>query len=387
MPSPALRVLVLTPLGTGGMGGIDRMMDAVAGQIGLAPPPDVQVAFGTTRGQGHIAWSPLLVMRVVLGVAGRPFGRRPDLVHINLSSHGSTLRKLAVSRVLRLLGIPYVLHLHGSRFRGFWDKAGATLSAEIRAMFTAAACVIVLGRAWSDYIRSRVPESAERIRILPNATAAAPDRPKRSGDPVVILFLGHVGPRKGVPQLVEALGNLTDRAGWRAVIAGNGAVEQTRIQLTERGLSDRVTMPGWVGPAEVTALLASSDILVLPSFEENLPMSVIEGMAHGLAVVTTPVGATQDIIVDGTTGLLVPPGDATALTNAIARLLDDPRLRGSLGEAARAFHRRHLAIEGYVDRLTDIWRAVATAHRSPAGTAATAARGGVPGRSSHRDSA
>lgn len=355
-----LRVLVVTPLGRGGMGGIDRMMDAVAGQLAAAPPPDMQVSFQTTRGQGHIAWSPLLVLRVVLAAAGR----RPDVVHINLSSHGSTVRKLAVSRALRLLGIPYVLHLHGSRFRGFWDKAGPRLSSEIRSMFAAAACVIVLGRAWSDYVGARVPETAPQITILPNATPPAPalDPPDRTGGPV-ILFLGHVGPRKGVPQLVEALAGLKDRPGWRAVIAGNGAVDQTRAQLAERGLSDRVTMPGWVGPADVARLLAAADILVLPSFEENLPMSVIEGMAHGLAVVTTPVGATEDIIEDGKTGLLVPPGDAAALRDAIARLLADPDLRMRLGGAARAFHRQHLEIAGYVERLTAIWRAVADARR------------------------
>lgn len=347
MPAPArLRVLVVTPLGTGGMGGIDRMMDAVADQLGDAPPPDMQVVFRTTRGQGHIAWSPLLLMRLILGVAGRPFGRGPDVVHINLSSHGSTFRKLAVSRALRLLGIPYVLHLHGSRFRGFWDKAGQRLSSDIRSMFAAAACVIVLGRAWHDYIGSRVPETATRITILPNATPPVPARSDRPAGPVVILFLGHIGPRKGVPQLIEALAGLTDRPGWRAVIAGNGAVDHTRAQLAERGLSDRVTLPGWVGPADVARLLAAADILVLPSFEENLPMSVIEGMAQGLAVVTTPVGATEDIIEDGQTGLLVPPGDAAALREALARLLADPDLRLRLGGAARAFHRQHLEIGG-----------------------------------------
>lgn len=354
------------------MGGIDRMMDAVADQLAAAPLADVQVDFAITRGQGHIVWSPVLVMRMVLGVAGR----RPDVVHINLSSHGSTFRKLAVSRVLRLLGVPYVLHLHGSRFRGFWDKAGRTLSSEIRSMFAAASCVLVLGRAWSDDVRSRVPEIAERIRILPNATPPAPGRSDRADGPVAILFLGHVGPRKGVPQLVEALATLKDRPGWRAVIAGNGAVDDTRTLLAARGLSERVTMPGWVGPAEVTALLAASDILVLPSFEENLPMSVIEGMAHGLAIVTTPVGATQDIIEDGKTGLLVQPGDAAALTEAIGRLLADRSLRERLGGAAQAFHRQHLEIGGYVDRLGDIWRSVA---RTTEAETADGSRWSTPG--------
>ena len=358
-PNAPLHVLIVTPLGKGGQGGIDRIMDAVAERIEAAPQPGLEVSFGVTRGQGHIIASPLRVAGVIAGLFGRPFGRRPDVVHINLSSHGSTLRKLAVARVLRGIGVPYVIHLHGSGFREYWNKASARLSGQIRAMFAGAARVLVLGRVWDAYVRSRVPEAASRIQILPNATPGAPERQRRNAQPLTLLFLGHVGPRKGIPQLVDALTDLKDWPGWRAVIAGNGAVEATRRLLGERGLADRVTMPGWVGPAEVASLLASADILVLPSFEENLPMSVIEGMANGLAVVTTPVGATEDIVRDGDTGLLVPPGDAAALTGAIARLLDDPALRERLGTRARAFHRDHLEIGGYVDRLVDIWRSVA----------------------------
>ena len=354
-----LRVLIVTPLGKGGKGGIDRIMDAIAERIEAAPPLNLQIKFVVTRGQGHIAASPLLVANVIAGVLGRSFGQRPDVVHVNLSSHGSTLRKLAVCRVLRALRIPYVIHLHGSGFREYWKKAGSMLSMQIRAMFAGAAGVIVLGRIWDAYIRGCVPEAASRIRILPNATPAAPRRLPRDDHPVSILFLGHVGPRKGVPQLIEALASLRSRSDWAAVIAGNGAVDEARRALTERGIAERVTVPGWVGSADVSRLLSAADILVLPSFEENLPMSVIEGMAHGLAVVTTPVGATEDIILDGETGLLVPPGNATALAAALDRLMVDADLRGRLGAQARAFHQEHLEIGGYVDRLVDIWRSVA----------------------------
>jgi glycosyltransferase involved in cell wall biosynthesis len=88
-------------------------------------------------------------------------------------------------------------------------------------------------------------------------------------------------------------------------------------------------------------------------------MSVIEAMAAGLAVVTTPVGAIEDIISNGETGLLVPPGDIDALTAALLRLLEDAALRRRLGEAARAAHAERLAIGPYVARLEAIWREVA----------------------------
>lgn len=358
-PPDRLRVLVATPLGRGGMGGIDRIMDEVDNRLRAAPKPDLDVRFITTRGQGHIGLSPFLVARFIARLAGRLTGKGPDVLHINLSSQGSTLRKIAIARAARAFRIPYVIHLHGSGFRPYWDRASPGLSRQIHAMFAHAARTLVLGQVWQDYIGGKVPEIADRLTVLPNATPAPADlsHQRIEGEPT-ILFLGHVGPRKGVPQLVTALAAIADQPGWRAIIAGNGEVDDTRGKLAQLGLKERVTMPGWVGPDEVRDLLRRADILVLPSFEENLPMSVIEGMANGLAVVATPVGATEDIVHDGETGLLVPPGDAEALALALRRLVADRELRERLGASAKAFHSAHLAIDGYVDRLADIWRAV-----------------------------
>jgi glycosyltransferase involved in cell wall biosynthesis len=84
-------------------------------------------------------------------------------------------------------------------------------------------------------------------------------------------------------------------------------------------------------------------------------MSVIEGMSAGLAIVTTPVGATTDIISDGVTGLLVQPGDVSALAGALGRLVEDPELRHTLGRAAFGVFEKELEITAYVDRLASVW--------------------------------
>ena len=338
-------------------------MDEVRRSLRDEPKQDLEVRFATTRGQGHIAKSALLMPIVGLRMMGRLLGRGPDVQHINLSSNGSALRKILIAWLARHLGIPYVLHLHGSGFREYWTGAPSFIAARIRAMFAHAARTLVLGQVWRNFILERVPEIADRITILPNAVPAPAAREARRDGPVVILFLGQVGPRKGVPQLVEALASLSPDEDWVAIIAGNGQVEETRAEVARRGLAPRVRLTGWIGPDEVRSRLAQADIVVLPSFEENLPMSVIEGMAYGLAVVTTPVGAVEDIVEDGITGLLVPPGDAAGLGRALAATVSDPDLRRRLGSNARAFHRQHLEIGGYIERLTAVWREVAAQTR------------------------
>lgn len=359
-----LRVLVLTPLGKGGRGGIDRMMDELRARLAEAPPADMEVAFATTRGEWSIVFSAPLVMLSALRILG-VFGRKPDLVHVNLAQYGSTSRKCLLARAASFAGVPYVIHLHGSRFRLSWEQASARESASMRSFFAASTQVLVLGTVWRDYVLSKAPELAGRVEILPNATALAPESARKpAGASAHIIFLGVLSERKGTPVLVRALAAMKEVPGWRATLAGNGEVEGARRTLAALGLSARVAVPGWVGPEQVRDLLREGDILALPSFDENLPMSVIEGMAQGLAVVTTPVGATGDIVAHERSGLLVPPGDADALEAALRRLVGDPKLRAALGRAARDFHRAHLEIGAYYSRLLTIWRRAARAAKA-----------------------
>jgi glycosyltransferase involved in cell wall biosynthesis len=349
-------VLVVTPLGEGGAGGIDRMMDTLRPRQADFAQEGFAVDFCTSRGAGSLALAPFYLAATLGRVAASAPGRGPDLLHINLSSHGSTLRKLAVAGTARRVGLPYVVHLHGSRFAGYFEAGGPRLRAAIVRLFEGAARVVVLGNVWRDWLVARAP--ASRVDILPNAVAAPQGlAPRPPGAPVHILFLGRIGPRKGANELLQALAVLSD-APWRATLAGDGDVSGAHASVARLGLAGRVTAPGWVGPAQVRALLADCDIVALPSHQENLPMSLIEGMAYGRAVIGTPVGAVADIVRDGETGLMVAPGDVAALAAALRRLIQDRALRERLGEAALRLHRERLDLDGYVRRLAVIWRSV-----------------------------
>jgi glycosyltransferase involved in cell wall biosynthesis len=355
LATKTLNVLVATPAGGGGQGGIDRIMTSLRDEIERQQSPALSVTFAPTRGSGHVAISPFYLATFLMRMfAGRLAGR-VDLVHINLASNGSTYRKVQIARLARWLGIPYVLHLHGADYAEFWKGDDSRLDRIIREMFADAARIIVLGRTWRDLVMRRAPETAERIAIVPNA-APQPALPHRGGgDTPHILFLGRIGDRKGTPQLGEALHRMRDLPNWRCTIAGDGDIELARAKAVELGVADRVDFPGWVGPQQVAELLASADILVLPSFSENLPLSIIEGMAAGLAVIATPVGAVADIVQDEETGLLVTPGNVDQLTDALTRVVTDPALRQRLGQAAQRFHRERLDVTPFTAAIERVW--------------------------------
>ncbi|MBW6525099.1 glycosyltransferase family 4 protein [Sphingomonas sp. RHCKR47] len=350
-----IRVLVATPLGRGGNGGIDRLMDLVRDELACCPPEGMEVRFEQTRGSGSIVLSPFVLTRFLAVMALW----RPHVVHINVASHGSTSRKLCIAAAAHALGITTVIHLHGALFRDFWGQASPRLSRAIAWMFARAGRVVVLGRVWRDFVLGRVPGA--KIVVFPNATRRPVLPPRLTDDETRLLFLGRLGERKGSRDLVDALARLDSTLGWRMIMAGDGEVAETRARVAAAGLSNKVEVPGWVGAEYVAKLIAEADVLILPSYNENLPMSVIEGMAAGLAVIATPVGAVEDIVADGETGLLVAPGDVPALAEAIRRLLHDPDLRAQLGSAAAALHREQLDITPYVRRLVVLWRDAAAA--------------------------
>jgi len=370
--SRTLHVLVATPGGGKGQGGIDRIMHSLETELARGPG-GVDVRFIATRGLGVVALSPFFALAFCVRMLIARMLGRVDLVHLNVSSNGSTYRKMIIAACARALGIPYVIHLHGGHYPRFWTDKPTLLNRMILRMFEGAGQVIVLGRIWRDFVSARAPSVADRISIVPNGTEVPRLPHLGGGDTVHILFLGRINAGKGAPQLGEALKRMLAIPGWRATVAGDGQVEEARRFAAETGLADRVNLPGWVGPSEVARLISESDILVLPSFVENLPLSVIEGMASGLAVVATPVGAVEDIVANEVSGLLVAPGDVDGLTVALSRLVADPALRGRLGAAALATHRERLELGTFARSIRRVWETAAIDGQAPHGhsTAAT----------------
>jgi glycosyltransferase involved in cell wall biosynthesis len=356
--SGAIQVVVLTPVVSGGQGGIARLMETVRDELERSPRPRIAATFVSTRGTGRLGVGTFA--RALMTVWRLRRKGRCDVLHINLASRGSTYRKLVFARLAARLKVPYVIHLHGAHFHHFWLSQGPRLRLAVRQMFERSARVLVLGQFWADLIATNAPTAASRVIVVPNASPKADGRAGRGEGVPHVLFLGRLGTRKGSFDLVEALASLRSLE-WRATLAGDGDLAGTRAAVERHRLDDRIEVPGWVGPDGVAQLMRNSHILALPSFDENLPMSIVEAFAHGLAVVSTPVGSIPDLVEDGLTGLLVAPGDVAALARALQRVVGDPRLRERLGEAARDVHRTRLELSVYVDRLATIWAEAAAA--------------------------
>jgi glycosyltransferase involved in cell wall biosynthesis len=265
--------------------------------------------------------------------------RWPVIVHVHLSSRASFWRKLCIFEACHALSIPTILHLHGSEFMEFHDaEAGAIGRALIRRTFGRAREVIVLSEQWRTNVLRIMGAQSRSVRVLRNAVSVPSDlRPRATDDDAVeILFLGRLGTRKGVFDLLEALSGIdapTPR--WHLSCAGDGQIEQVRERARAWGIADRVSVLGWIDATERDRLLRRSAIFALPSYAEGLPMALLEAMAYGLAVVASPVGGIPEAVTSGREGYLVAAGDRPALRDCLKSLLQDPELRRRMGAFAR----------------------------------------------------
>jgi glycosyltransferase involved in cell wall biosynthesis len=148
-----------------------------------------------------------------------------------------------------------------------------------------------------------------------------------------ILFLGHVGKQKGIFELLKALSLLKDSLpDIRLAICGDGQLDSAQKMADELGIGSNVEFHGWIGVDQRAEELARASIFTLPSYDEGLPMAMLEAMAAGKAIVVTSVGGIPEVIKDRENGLLVPPRNAHALAQALREILEDSSLRKRLAE-------------------------------------------------------
>jgi len=285
----------------------------------------------------------ILALRHACELAWRVARHRPDVVYVEVSQNEwAYLRDAVFIAIGRALGARVVTHLHGSHFRQFYEAARPPFRWLVRRSSRWLSGALVLGEGLREIYDGLVP--AERVRVAPNGIAdpfpeGAPAR--TSSRPLTVAYLGALFRPKGFIELLRAAALLRDEEPeLHFVFAGPWVSDEERAEATElvarEGLGSIVSFPGVVSGEAKREFLREADIFVFPGIQaEGLPLVILEAMAAGLPVVSTPVGAVPDAVLDGETGLIVPPGDPAALAAAIRRLASDESLRERMGRAGR----------------------------------------------------
>ena len=260
-----------------------------------------------------------------------------DLVHIHSAARVSFFRKSIFYWLAKTYRRPVIWHMHSPNddFVNFFGRKGI-IGSYIRNVMSGCDRLVVLSHTWVELVSGILPKS--RIQVIYNPIPSEADSLGHSVDAREkrILYLAHLIQRKGYPLLIHAFAKIERQfPDWRLVFAGSGEVAEAEALCQQLGIAGKVEFLGWIREPDSIAELRRASVFALPSYQEGLPMGVLEAMANALPVVTTPVGGIPDVVRHNENGLLVEPGDIDALSAALCSLLADASLRQKLGIAAQ----------------------------------------------------
>jgi glycosyltransferase involved in cell wall biosynthesis len=287
---------------------------------------------------------------------------RPDVLHLHLVGFGGGRWILIGAILARVPAIVCTIHVAPTERQGWKTRLGRALLTPFVDRY------IAVSQASKDRLVAYLGMPPARLVAVPNAVEllrfAAPAEPGRSAvraqwgiptDAPILGVLARLSPQKGLTYLISAMpAILAEHPDAYALVVGEGYLRpDLEAQARSLGVQDRVLLAGY--RENVVDYLRASDLFVLPSLFEGMPLSILEAMGAGLPVIATAVDGTPEVVVDGETGLLIPPADPTALAHAVNRLLADRQLAARMGQAGRA--RADAFSEGaLLDRVGAVYR-------------------------------
>lgn len=285
--------------------------------------------------------------------------RRADVVHLQLSTGGSLLRKLAAAFLCRAFRVPYVVHVHSGDFES-WVGRSALARRGARLLIAAAAVTIALAERWRPFFEQL---GARRVVVIPNglspterraldAVREVPrPRDSRAGNPV-LLYYGRWTSGKGVDRVAAALRELGG-ADYEVRLFGSG--DRKWLEAAFEDLDGVVRIGGWIDIDRKVAELAAATVLVVPSRVEGFGQVLLDARAAGVAVIASDCGAVGEVLEGHAPVLLSGCGDDEGLRAALGRVLDGSwPPRGFESPPLPERFRAEAAVDSLVDLYTDL---------------------------------
>ena len=300
-----------------------------------------------TRGGGSWLFSLwVLAKALVKIIQGRLSG---DLagVHVNVAERLSLFRKGAIVALCRMLGIPVVLHLHAAKLPYFYQKMPGFLQGLTRWIFSLPASCLVLGDKAHQFVTQDLKVPAGQVEIIINGVPEPvyARRAAQEWEMQHVLFVGNLSERKGVSDFLQALAQPgLKNSSMQVTLAGGGDVLFYQTVAQQLGIDGFVKFMGWTDQQQVAQLMAQADVLVLPSYDEGLPLVILEALSNGVAVICTPVGEIPSLLTDGVSACFVQAGNIHSIAESLQKILTDFEYRATLERNGRALYEQRFSL-------------------------------------------
>lgn len=279
--------------------------------------------------------------------------KKYDIIHIHMASRRSTFRKGKYVRIAKKFNKKVILHIHGAEYKIFFNECNEKQKKYVIKTLNLADKIIVLSEEWKEYFSKLV--NPQKIVVIYNSIVL-PEDLKKDLETQNLLFLGRFGKRKGIYDLIEVVSKLiVNYPNLKLYAGGDGEIEKVEAMIKNKNMEKNVQLLGWVTGREKERILKEASFYVLPSYNEGMPMSLIEGMAYKNVCISTDVGGIPKVINNNVNGVIIKPGDKEKLYSALKKLLDNGELRQKLSNNARRTVEEKFNIENNIEKLIDLY--------------------------------
>ncbi|HYM94478.1 MAG TPA: glycosyltransferase family 4 protein, partial [Chitinophagaceae bacterium] len=285
--------------------------------------------------------------------------RKIKIIHIQGSSYGSFYRKFIIFIIGKFFFKKIIIyHIHGGGFRKFYENSNAFSKRLIKIFLEKADVIICVSRSWMDYFKLNY--KTKNLVVLPNII----DYPEKPGNTensslITYLFLGLICEAKGIFDLVNVVAKNKDkyRNRIKLLIGGNGKREALIKLIKDHQIEDIVEYLGWVSKEDKITVLNRADVYILPSYIEGSPVSILEAMSYGMAVISTNTGGIPEVVKNKENGLLIEPGNLQQIEKSLDWFLMNPELIQKYGAVSEKMVQKHLP-DSVLYQLINIYQSV-----------------------------
>ncbi len=279
------------------------------------------------------------------------FNRDIKIIHIQASQNGSFCRKTIVFYLSKLFAKKVILHIHSDSFDSFYSNSNYVIKKIIISVLKGSDLILALSEIWQDKINKIAPNT--NIIVLHNPVNIKECNHKKS-EKCNILFMGRLGKRKGIYDIIKAAKYIKS-PNIVINIYGDGDITKFKNFVTDNNLQDRIKINGWVSGTEKEKVFKDSNVLILPSYNEGLPISILEAMAYGLPVISTPVGGIPEAVINDVNGFLIQAGDFEALAEKIDVLAGNKQLAQTMGQESYRIAKEKFDTNVIISQLSGIY--------------------------------
>lgn len=261
-----------------------------------------------------------------------------NLVHMHVSQRGSVVRKGIFLLLSYWFGKKVLWHMHGSEFIDWYQLSSPKLQTIIAQAVSSADCIIALSEKRKTDLLSIIPTAKVAVVYNPALLQKAEQlscfstNTQNKTTPIRFLFMGRYGQRKGVFDLIDAVAKANNPL-IHLQLYGDADVEAVSALVQKHKLQQQVFVGQWISGDDKHQVFLNADVLVLPSYNEGLPMAILEALSYGLPVISTPVGGIAEAVTDGFNGFLIPPGNVNALAEKLLYFVENPQQIPVMGQA------------------------------------------------------